>query len=167
MHEDKRLWLQQWALAAEIIGGLAVVVSLIFLILETRENTNAIQAQTYQDLSAELNNVRQQMTSEDITILLFKLRDDGLSSLTEVERYRIVTSIHGIWQVYESAYYAKQRNILGDEEWTRFEIGICRNLNSDFEVWAPPQGGIVSNITPAFREHVEYLCADIISANET
>jgi hypothetical protein len=43
MHEEKRLWLQQWALAAEIIGGLAVVASLLFLVLETRENTNAIQ----------------------------------------------------------------------------------------------------------------------------
>ena len=169
MHEEKRLWLQQWALAAEILGGLAVVITLVFLILETRENTNAIQVQTYQALSAELNNVRQHITSEDITNLLYKLRSEGMSSLTDEERYRILTSLHGIWQVYESAYYAKQRNVLGDEEWTRFEIGICRNLNSDFEIWNPPQvgtGSIVSNITPAFREYIENLCADIISANE-
>jgi hypothetical protein len=110
------------------------------------------------------------MGSEDITNLLYKLRDNGRSSLTNEERYRVLTAIHGIWQVYESAYYAKQRNVLGDEEWTRFERGICRNLNSDFEIWNFPPGvtgSITENITPAFREYTENLCADIIRANET
>ena len=50
--------LQKWALLAEVIGAAAVVITLIFLIVETRENTNAIQSQTYQALTAELNRSR-------------------------------------------------------------------------------------------------------------
>jgi hypothetical protein len=42
------------ALAAEIIGGAAVIITLIFLVMETRENTRAVQAQTYLALTSEL-----------------------------------------------------------------------------------------------------------------
>jgi len=38
--------LQHWALSAEILSGIAVVVTLVLLVLESRENTNAIQART-------------------------------------------------------------------------------------------------------------------------
>ena len=51
----KTIKLQEWALFAEVLGGIAIVITLIFLVLETRANTNAIQVQTYQSLTAELN----------------------------------------------------------------------------------------------------------------
>ena len=38
--------LQHWALSAEILGGVAVMLTLVLLVLEPRENTNAIQALT-------------------------------------------------------------------------------------------------------------------------
>ena len=50
--------LKVWALAAEVIAAVSVVVTLGFLVLETRANTNASQAQTYQLLMQELNDYR-------------------------------------------------------------------------------------------------------------
>ncbi len=38
--------LEKWALIAEVVGGLAVVATLIVLIAEIRSNTEAISAQT-------------------------------------------------------------------------------------------------------------------------
>ena len=38
--------LEKWALIAEIVGGLAIVVTLVVLIVEVRGNTDAIAAQT-------------------------------------------------------------------------------------------------------------------------
>ena len=40
--------LEKWALIAEIVGGVAIVVTLIALIVELRGNTGAIRAQTAQ-----------------------------------------------------------------------------------------------------------------------
>jgi hypothetical protein len=42
--------LQKWALVAEVVGALAVVTTLAFVAVETRANTNALQAQTFQSL---------------------------------------------------------------------------------------------------------------------
>jgi hypothetical protein len=54
--------LQKWALVAEIIGGIAVVLSLIFVGVgvrqsseETAINTRAIQTNAYQDLISQIN----------------------------------------------------------------------------------------------------------------
>ena len=47
--------LQKWALGAEIAGAVAVVITLGFLTFQMRENANAVQAQTYQALTQELN----------------------------------------------------------------------------------------------------------------
>ena len=54
--------LEKWALIAEIIGAVAIVVSLIFVGLEirngadqTRLNTQALQMSAYQELIGEVN----------------------------------------------------------------------------------------------------------------
>ena len=52
--------LQKWALGAEIAGAVAVLIALGFLVFQMRENTNALQAQTYQALMQELNDWRTQ-----------------------------------------------------------------------------------------------------------
>jgi len=54
--------LKIWALAAEVISGIAVVVTLVFLVFEMRNNTSATQAQTYQLLMQEMNAYRTLMS---------------------------------------------------------------------------------------------------------
>lgn len=164
-----KLNLQEYALAAEVLGGLAVVATLVFLVVETRENTNAIQAQTYQLLTAELNEGRRIAVSPDVAVITQKIRDSGLDSLSELEWNKAMILKEATWGVYESAYYAEERGILGIDEWLRFENAICRNFRLDFLFWYPDKGGpahateiegynLASNVTPRFRQYVETLC---------
>ena len=161
--------LQQWALAAEIIGGIAVVVTLIFLVLETRENTNAIQAQTYQSLTSELNIVRRNMAKPVMADMMVRLATSGLEEISESEQFIYVMSTGAKWGVYESAFYAHERGILGESEWTRFLDAICRNYALDHVVWAPEKygkeltlGGInysmSTGLTPEFSQYTEESC---------
>ena len=161
--------LQEYALAAEVISGIAIIATLIFLVVETRENTNAIQAQTYQSLTAELNEGRRISISPDIAIISQKIRDSGLESLSELEWNKQMILKESKWGVYESAYYAQERGILGIDEWLRFESAICRNIIIDYLFWYPDKGGpahatevegynLASNVTPRFRQYVETAC---------
>ena len=45
--------LEKWALIAEIIGGIAIVLSLVFVGIEIRRNTNAAYAATYDQILAD------------------------------------------------------------------------------------------------------------------
>lgn len=160
--------LQEYALIAEVIGGIAVIVTLVFLVMETRENTNAIQAQTYQSLTSELNASRRSERVTHILQLRGKLANSGMESLSELEWTELMFWHESKWGVYESAFYAYRRGILGDDEWMRFESAICRNLRIDIMFWYPERFGtppsevlgfnLAANLTPGFTEFVDQLC---------
>ncbi len=153
--------LQEFALIAEIVGGAAVLITLIFLVVETRENTNSIQAQTYQSLMSELNQRRESVSSStEIAAIQIGVMQDGFESLNQIERYRFRQSRMALWGVYESAYFARERGILGDAEWSRFYSLICLNYVSEGIIWGSEdeRGSIANSLTAQFRAHVEDSC---------
>jgi hypothetical protein len=157
----KKLNLSEMALAAEILSGVAVVVTLIFLVLATRENTNAIQAQTYEALTSELNAIRLAYTTSDVVDNYVVLSTQGIQALSNAERSRMQFVAEAKWGIYENAFFARNRGVLGEDEWARFEIAICRNFAIDKPMWEPEDtqwGSLSRNITPAFREYVERAC---------
>ena len=155
--------LQKWARLAEVVGAVAVVVTLVFLIVETSENTNAIQSQTYQALTAELNRSRSQFAEPEEAEMFIKLISGDIDDFSEVEYFRIVNLYGAIWGTYESAYYALQRGVLGQKEWERFEQALCRNLPATAPVWEIARFGVAGgsmkdSLTEEFADYVELQC---------
>jgi len=62
--------LQKWALIAEIVGGLAIVVSLVFLIIEVRGNSNLIRANAYDQNIQSLVDWRMWVISDEVRLQL-------------------------------------------------------------------------------------------------
>jgi hypothetical protein len=155
--------LRKWTLIAELISAVAVVVTLAILIAGMRENTNAIQAQTFQELMRDINRWRASIRELEEREILFDIEESGLTALStgEVAMVRIVYL--ELWGIYESAYYANERGVLGPEEWTRFEYSICRERMSVSAVFFDQQlRGLPSysdSLTPAFSSYVEENCS--------
>ena len=152
--------LQKWALGAEIAGAFAVVITLGFLTLQMRENTNAVQAQTYQALMQELNDWRTQGNDTERLILAQRHRQEGWQNLTRVEQRQIRMRSLIQWSIYESAYFANERGVLGEREWIRFAVGICRRRMALADFW-DPGGGITPMselLTPDFVDYIESSC---------
>ena len=78
----KNKQLQKWALGAEVISAVAVVVTIGFLGVQTMDNTNALQAQTFQALMHDTSEWRASIVSPDMAKLRVKWRDEGFESLT-------------------------------------------------------------------------------------
>lgn len=55
MSESKQDNLQKWALVAEIIGGAAVMITLVFLLLGIKENTQVTSASMFANTIDSLN----------------------------------------------------------------------------------------------------------------
>jgi hypothetical protein len=152
--------LKEFALVAEVVSGVAIVVTLAFLAFEMRGNTNAIRAQTYQTLMQQLNDYRMQLVDEKRIAANEKRRENGWNSLTRDEKQRIRIPAMVIWGIYESAYFANERDVLGEPEWRRFEIAICRGYAGNQHYWNPD--GFTSMdelLTPQFVEYVHSSCA--------
>ena len=144
-----------------------IVVSLGLLVRETRENTNAIQSQTYPSLTAELNDLRTGLYDSSMTGPYLTYLNQGVDALSEVDHFKIIISTEAKWGITENAFYARERDILGVEEWLRFESAICRNFQLDKQLWDSDEllairknigYHITDSITPLFREFVEAQC---------
>ena len=92
--------LQRWALVAEIVGGIAVVLSLVFVGFqiqqsseETAMNTRALQATAYQNLIAQIESMNILIIQDPEFTDLYNRMLNRESPADSVERQRIVTFI--------------------------------------------------------------------------
>ena len=151
--------LKDWSSIAEIVASIAVVVSVFFIVVELRSNTNAIQAQTYQDLTTQLNAWRVR-TFEYPDLRGLDFRNADLGEKRRWRQHRLM-----LWAIYESAYFAQMRGILGAEEWLRFETAVCRGYAVDSFIWnwSEPEWTPTSMdelLTPSFVGYVEGSCTE-------
>jgi len=93
--------LQNWARWIEIIANLAVVASVLFLAVEIKKNTKAIEAQSISDRSSSIN--QPYVNSPLIPSILEKIKKmDGPepSEYALMERYGLTYEEAGIWGRY-------------------------------------------------------------------
>ena len=155
----KNKQLQRWALGAEIISAVAVVITIGFLAFQVMNNTNATQAQTYQLLMQEMNAYRTLMAESGMAEIVEKVVQQGWDDLDPVDQRRLHGTATINWGFYESAYFANKRGILGESEWKRFEMAYCRRRKNQPYLWNP-EGFISMNelLTPEFVDFVETNC---------
>ena len=118
--------LSDWASIAEIISGIAVVITLIFLILGIKENTEVTRASMYLRSTDNIIEWRNLMISDPEVAQLFKAFSVGdYEGISEVNAYRQSQLVLNVFQIYEQAYFAEQYGFMGRAEWRRFEVQIC------------------------------------------
>jgi hypothetical protein len=145
---------------AEIFGGVAIIVTLAFLAVQMRENTEAIRAQTFQELQSQLNDWRSFGTVQPEFIeAMEKFQSKGWEGLDAVESLRVWSRFVTLWAIFESAYIANERGVLGEIEWRRFERGACRRFAVSQQQWDPPDSRDMKNLlTPEFVSFIETTC---------
>ena len=118
--------LSDYASIAEIISGLAVVVTLVFLIAGIRENTAVLRASEYSDLMESLNSFQAlQMTDPDSVRVWDAYISDRSDDLDALDRQRLNLAILTLFRIYESAFFSDQYGLLGSAEWGRFQFASC------------------------------------------
>jgi hypothetical protein len=158
--------LKKLALVAEVISAVAIIVTLGFLVVETRANTAAIQDQTYQALTQQLNDYRVSVVEGDWLEVREKLLTEGWNQLSRVERTKLLMMRHNLYGIYETAYYSEKRGVIGENEWARFARAICKNYQTDMArglwgtSWQEVGAGstLQSNLTPEFGQYIVDTC---------
>ena len=127
----KKKSIKRWALFAEIISGVAVVISLIFLIVEIRGNSDLIRANAFNRSIESLIDMRMQIASNDESLRVMT-EHWGIESPDILRRQLIAVSM---WSIYEKTYYSHQYGLVGIAEWERFDTRICRYTATRKEFW--------------------------------
>ena len=113
--------LQDISALSQIVSGLAVVASLVFVGLQIRQNTRATQAASHHAVSEALNRVNLSWAENaDVTRIWIAGRDDR-QALTEEERWRFDSAMRAYFHVVETMFVqaglgAGDKDILAAEE---------------------------------------------------
>ena len=120
--------LSHWANIAEILSGIAVVVTLIFLIRGVNENSEITRAAMYANHVGAFNEQSRDFYSDPELARIFSawLAED-VSSLDESDMQRLDQIAAYIFRTYETAFLAYEAGIYGEVEWERMERASCAN----------------------------------------
>lgn len=122
----------------EIVGAVAVVLTLGYLAVQIRQNTRALRASTHQALiDSTLMYQSLTLNNPDVArIRLYGAMDP--SKLTEEDQYRFRTAMEMLFRLIENAFVQHEEGTLGDEGWHRYAETVryhFRDYPSVVEWW--------------------------------
>jgi hypothetical protein len=155
--------LRRLALLAEVVSATVVVISIAFLVAETRNNTKAIHVQTHLALTTELNQWREQLNDDAYLTAREKAEADGVTSLSWAEQNHYMSRHLSLWSIYESAFFAYRNGALDKNGWERFSSNMCRNYAAAARIgsWNDEElmaRGLSSVVTEDFGTYIAENC---------
>jgi hypothetical protein len=116
--------LQDLANLGEVIGAIAVIVSLIYLAVQIRENTRAMRRAATQDIHRSLNDqTRCLVESPDLAALYFRASQRP-EELTGEERFRFQFLLTYVLSNFELAIEYYREGLLSDDMIEGFVQGL-------------------------------------------
>jgi hypothetical protein len=113
----------------QLVGALAVVISLIYLAREVGSNAHATRRATMRSMLDSLNQFAQQITGHAD---LAELRSRGFrdyESLEGVDRSRFETYMHALFRTVEDVYYQHLEGHVDPRRWRGLEA-VMRDMNT-------------------------------------
>ena len=120
----------KWTLAdvahlAEIVGAVAIVISLIYVGQELKSNTAAVQAASLQDITnATSTSVLTIAENGELADIRFR-GDRDPESLTDVERLRYGLFHRQMWLQFQNVWTQWRLGTLDDGVWQGYKNVIC------------------------------------------
>ena len=116
--------LSDLASVSEIVGSIAILVTLIFLLFQMKQNTRAIEASSSQDAAeTESNAIVQLLNHPDIAIALTK------DELTDVEAVRVFAYLSLLLRAHEQYWRQYQLCVIDDVTLARYEGSLVAQLS--------------------------------------
>jgi hypothetical protein len=121
--------LEELASIGEFIGGLAVLITLVYLAIELRRNTKTLQAEvnntTYIDWS-EFNTMMSQHPHREVIVRAFNPQE-SFGSFDPADQFTIACIARTMIQKFSASYFQHKAGILGAENWTAY-MTYCRSV---------------------------------------
>jgi hypothetical protein len=139
----------------EFVAAVGVIISLIYLAVQIRQNTRSLRAgafQQYRQQSAELS----RLLAEPDMASVYRTGLDSPDQLTEEERTRFEAMMVFAFNSNENFFLLRKMGLLDDTLWAGGRTAYLRWLlrHDGAEKWWMRNREMMS---PAFREYVEAL----------
>ena len=113
--------LKKYALIAEICGGLAVVIGLVFVGLELRQNTLMQRVTATQTLVVDYEYAVDLLAKNEAAACIYVRGSNGLDNLTGIERYQFFVMWFHLLRAAEQLHYYSLEGMVDQRIWRGFQ----------------------------------------------
>ena len=136
----------------EFVSAIAVVVSLLYVAAQIRQNTSAVRSTSHQavlDAAQRLSTTL--MQHPEVASLVIKANRE-YGSLTLEERIRFLAYADQYFGTWQAAFLNHDRSLIDSDTWRSMDAVSVRHLGPALrEFWQKERGGYVQ----AFQAHVD------------
>jgi len=118
----------------EIFGALAVFVSLVYLAVQTRNNTRALRSSAFHQVRESFSQVSLAMAADPELAILVNSAVMNEQSLTDNEIIRYHSLLTTLVRRGESAYFQSSEGNLQMETWVGIKETLVNALSNDYGV---------------------------------
>ena len=136
----------------ELVGAIAVLIGLVFVGLELRQNTRAVQAATFQGMTETSSDFLVTIASEPELRRVWSASYTTLDELSTEDREIYRYLLNSFWLRMQNAFRQWQVGTLSDEDWF-----VYRNLSCG-AAREPLPGRFLQNLptmTDSFKKMLE------------
>jgi hypothetical protein len=120
----------------EFLGGFFVVVSIVYLAHQVRQNTKSLRAENYARLLERLSTLQSNLSSDAELNRIVVVGAQKPEALTPSERMRFTWSLYELFGAAEFVYHQAQDGTVPDEVWERWQATMVWWLsNPGIQTW--------------------------------
>jgi len=145
--------LQDLGSIGNLIGAIAVVVSLVYLAIQVRQNTRAVRASTERAVFAQNMDFDRMLVSDPELNRIWTLGRSKPDQLTEEQSRRFRRMMSMYYRHFEDLYFQHQDALVGDRVFDAWRtIGLELSTQPGAILWWNRYSGV---LTEEFRRYVE------------
>lgn len=148
--------LKEYALAAEIIGAIAVVISLIYVGVSVNQNTNAVMVSNHHALVA-LDQATTDWFKDSDFAAAYIISLDDVSKLSAVQQAQFTSYLADKFNAWEFAFVTHENGMMEDNIWQGWDGHYRTLLQQSGGRWFWGEGR--EGFSPAFRTYLDSLAA--------
>ena len=158
--------LSDYALLAEIVGAIAVVVSLIYVGISVNQNTSALMVANHQALVAMDQDTTDWFKDPEFAVTMEMALED-VSQLSPAQWTQVLSYLAGKFNAWEFAFLTHDDGMMADNIWDgwdgHYRTVLERGTGQQF--WSLER----ESFSPAFRWYVDSINAEtspsVVTAN--
>ena len=146
----------------EVASAGAILLGLVFVGLELKQNTEAVESQTSQGLLELANQANNQIGSDQQLAELILRVNKGVDELNELEALQYGRFVHSEMNIWEHAFFSHANGTMHSDLWTGYDMAYRRFYCESWSklVWRKIEIGF----SEQFKAHVNKISLEDCSS---
>lgn len=111
------LSIEQLGNIGEFVGSVGVLISLVYLALQVRRNTETERTRTYQSVVSDFGQLNHTLAASPDLSMLFVNAMEDFEGLSSAERARMSQLFYSSFRSFENMFYQNSRGYLEEDVW--------------------------------------------------